>query len=61
VTTTFGIDAPEGSVTIPLRLDVPADCAIKDGTQIANNRVKSATNASREQSSVLDLIVPFSL
>ena len=56
VTVTFGMAAPDGSVIVPLRPDVPADCAIKDGMQIANNRVKSATRASREQSSVLDLI-----
>ena len=53
--------APDGSVMVPARPEVPADCAIKDGTQIANNRVKSAINASCETpSSVLDLDSPFS-
>ena len=57
VTVTFGMAEPEGSVMVPLRPDVPADYAIKDGTQIANNRVNNATQASREHSSVLNLIV----
>ncbi len=61
VTVTFGMAAPDGSVIVPLRPDVPADCAIKDGTQIANIRIKTANTASCVQSSVLDLIIPFSL
>jgi hypothetical protein len=39
---------------------VPADWAINDGMQIANNRHKSATSANCEQSTFLDLIFPFS-
>jgi len=61
VTVTFGIAAPEGSVIVPLRPEVPADCAIKDGTHIASKRLKTANTASCVRSSVLDLIVPFSL
>jgi hypothetical protein len=61
VTVTFGMATPDGSVMVPLRPDVPADCAINEGRQTANNRVKIATNASCEQSSVLDLMVPLSL
>jgi hypothetical protein len=52
--------APEGSVTVPAKPAVPADCAIRDGTQIANNKVSIATKASRERSSTFDLMNSFS-
>jgi hypothetical protein len=60
ITVTFGTAAPDGSVIVPAKADVPADCPITRGAQIANNKVKIATQASREQSSVLDFIIHFS-
>src|ERR1700678_2807745 len=58
VTLTFGTAAPEGSVTVPVKPEVPDDCAMRDGTEIATRTVSSAAKASREQSSSLDFIVP---
>ncbi len=60
VTVTFGMAAPDGSVIVPTGPKFRDDWAIRNGEQIANNKVKIATKASREQSSFLDLMLPFS-
>jgi hypothetical protein len=50
--------APDGSVMVPDKPDVPADCARSDGMHIPNNKVNSATKVSRERSSDADFISP---
>src|SRR5580700_6038263 len=52
--------APDGSVIVPLRPAVPADCATKDCAQNINNIVNTATRAGCERSSFSHLIIPFS-
>ena len=55
VTVTFGMAAPEGSVIVPAKADVPADWAIRYGTAVVNKRHNNAPTKSRLQG-VLDSI-----
>jgi len=45
VTVTFGTEAPEGSVMVPVSPDVPDDWAINDGTHSGANS-KTAINCT---------------
>src|SRR5579859_2906612 len=57
VTATLGTAAPEGSVTVPAKPEVPEDCAIKAGINSANNSVSARVAVTCERSKVLIFIV----
>jgi hypothetical protein len=56
VTVTLGTTAPDGSVMVPVRAPVPADCAISDG---AEAMVTSTSKKSkiRVAENILDVII----
>src|SRR5271154_2171895 len=55
VTVTFGMAAPDGSVTTPAKAAVPADCAIKVEADVASS-INSEATASHALSGLLNLI-----
>src|SRR5580658_4262371 len=59
VTVTFGTDAPDGSVTMPAKAAVPADCAIKVEADTAKS-INSEAIASHALSGFLNFMVPYS-